>query len=317
MDDKRELVVVVGGSGYLGLHLLQSLATHDYRLAFTYFSHVPSPALCAALPNARAFPVDLRSGDGFRSISLEMGPPRAVINCAAVSIPRECELDPVGARAINVPHALLSWLSSISGRDTPPLLIHLSTDQVYEGTKHYYKEEDDAKPVNMYGKTKREAEETIMKFWPNYAILRSSIIYGPEPIVSVQKSLPIQWIEGVLSSGNGAEFFTDEFRCPVFVKDVVLVIEFLLRKHEKESVLQLLLNVGGPERLSRAEMAQVVAEVGGFDKSLVKYNLAASVNRGVASPADISMNVNVCASTLKIIFTPFRKGVEMTLKTKS
>ncbi|KAI5058070.1 hypothetical protein GOP47_0026240 [Adiantum capillus-veneris] len=313
MKDAGELVVVVGGSGYLGLHLLQSLASHDYRLAFTYFSHSPSPALCAALPNARAFPVDLRSGDGFHSISHQMGPPRAVINCAAISNPRECELDPETARAINVPHALLSWLSSLAGTDHP-LLIHLSTDQVYEGTNLFYKEEDEAKPVNTYGKSKLEAEQTIMKDWPNYAILRSSIIYGPKPIVQVKKSLPIQWIEGVLFDGKRLEFFNDEFRCPVFVKDVVMVVELLLRKQEKESTLQLLLNVGGPERLSRAEMAEVVAEVRGFDKSLITDISAASVNRGVTSPADISMNVNRCTSTLNISLTPFRKGVEMTLQ---
>lgn len=41
--------------------------------------------------------------------------------------------------------------------------------------------------------------------------------------------------------------------------------------------LQLLLNVGGPERLSRAEMAEAVAEVRGFDKALIKHIPAASV----------------------------------------
>lgn len=40
----------------------------------------------------------------------------------------------------------------------------------------------------------------------------------------------VQWIENVLSSGKGADFFHDEFRCPVFVKDVVKVVELLLQK---------------------------------------------------------------------------------------
>lgn len=305
---EQEVVVVVGGSGYLGLHLLQTLACYR-RLAFTYFSHPPPPAL---LLHARPFHVDLRSGQGFHSISALMGPPRVVVNCAAISIPRECESDPAMATTINVPHALLDWLSSLAATD-PPLLIHISTDQVYEGTKSFYKEEDETKPVNVYGRSKLEAEQVIMKSWPNYVILRSSIIYGPEPIVQVQKSLPLQWIENVLSSGKGAEFFHDEFRCPVFVKDVVKVVELLLRKQGEGVRLQLLLNIGGPQRLSRAEMAEVVADVRGFDNGLIKHIPAASVNRGVASPADISMNVNRCTSMLNITLTPFRKGVELTL----
>lgn len=34
----------------------------------------------------------------------------------------------------------------------------------------------------------------------------------------------MQWIDGVLSRGDKVEFFHDEFRCPVYVKDVVAII---------------------------------------------------------------------------------------------
>lgn len=49
-----------------------------------------------------------------------------VINCAALSVPRVCEVDPEAAMSVNVPTALVKWLSSF-GEGT--LLIHLSTDQ--------------------------------------------------------------------------------------------------------------------------------------------------------------------------------------------
>lgn len=63
---------------------------------------------------------------------------------------------------------------------------------VYEGTQRFYTEEDEANPVNVYGKTKLEAEQYIKTTWPNYVTLRSSIIYGPHPIVQVDRSLPVQ-----------------------------------------------------------------------------------------------------------------------------
>lgn len=53
--------------------------------------------------------------------------PDIVVNCAAISVPRACETDPVSALSINVPTALGTWLLSFEGRNT--LLIHLSTDQ--------------------------------------------------------------------------------------------------------------------------------------------------------------------------------------------
>ncbi|XP_058082938.1 uncharacterized protein LOC131230927 isoform X2 [Magnolia sinica] len=220
----RKRVLVVGGSGYLGQHLLQAFAAVDqkpYDLAFTYHSSPPQTLLNAISP-ALSFHVDLQTGHGFDSISNTFGQPHIVVNCVALSIPRVCEVDPTAAMAINVPSSLLKWLSSFGDCDT--LLIHLSTDQVYEGVKSFYKEEDEVVPVNMYGKSKLAAEQFVSSNWPNYAILRSSIIYGPQTISPVAKSLPIQWMDGVLSRGDKVDFFHDEFRCPVYVKDVVNVI---------------------------------------------------------------------------------------------
>jgi dTDP-4-dehydrorhamnose reductase len=34
----------------------------------------------------------------------------------------------------------------------------------------------------------------------------------------------MQWMDGVLSQGQQVEFFNDEFRCPVYVKDMVDVV---------------------------------------------------------------------------------------------
>lgn len=63
---------------------------------------------------------------------------------------------------------------------------------VYEGTKSFYKEDDEAVPVNVYGKSKVEAERYISANCRNFAILRSSIIYGPQTVSPVSKALPIQ-----------------------------------------------------------------------------------------------------------------------------
>ncbi|KAL0421058.1 UNVERIFIED_CONTAM: hypothetical protein Slati_3128700, partial [Sesamum latifolium] len=91
--------------------------------------------------------------------------PDVVINCAALSVPRVCEMDPEAAMPIKVPTYLV---------------IPLSTGQVYEGTKSLYKEEDETVAVNVYGKSKVEAEHYVSENCQNYALLRTSIIYGPQ-----------------------------------------------------------------------------------------------------------------------------------------
>ncbi|KAM3205810.1 putative protein isoform X3 [Capsicum annuum] len=113
--------------------------------------------------------------------------PDVVVNCAALSFPRACEVDPTAAMAINVPFVLVKWLSSFSNGGS--LLIHLSTDQ---GTKYFYKEDDETLPVNVYTSSKVAAEQFISANYSNFAILRSSIIYGPQTVSPVPKSLPVQ-----------------------------------------------------------------------------------------------------------------------------
>lgn len=63
---------------------------------------------------------------------------------------------------------------------------------VYEGVKSFYKEEDETVAVNVYGKSKVAAELLIKEKYQNFAILRSSIIIGPQTISPLPKNLPIQ-----------------------------------------------------------------------------------------------------------------------------
>ncbi|CAL5401066.1 unnamed protein product [Camellia sinensis] len=289
-------VLVVGGTGYLGQHLLQGLSEAQaraqttspfcYDLAFTHHSSPPPPPLLEAIPNVLAFHVDLRTGNGFEAISQAFG-------------------------------------------------------QVYEGVKSFYKEEDETVPVNVYGKSKMAAEQFISTNCLNFAILRSSIIIGPQTISPVPKSLPIQiellgfrtplnavyvgmeltglliqqlWMDGVLCKGDAVDFFHDEFRCPVYVKDLVTVILTLTNKWISEGKqMQLILNVGGPDRLSRVQMAEAVAHIRGYNTSLIKSVSASSVDRGVKSPTDISMDITKLMQTLDFSPIPFRDGVRLTL----
>ncbi|CAN4125718.1 unnamed protein product [Withania somnifera] len=286
MSSKK--VLIVGGTGYLGQHLLQQFTViqdtlpYALSLAFTYHTN---PLLN----------------------------PDVVVNCAALSVPRACEVDSTAAMAINVPSVLVKWFSNFSNGIT--LLIHLSTDQVYEGTKSFYKEDDETLPVNVYGRSKVAAEQFISANYSNFAILRSSIIYGAQTVSPVPKSLPVQWMDSVLAKGEAMDFFHDEFRCPVYVKDLVTIVWLLTNRWISEGEpMQLLLNVGGPDRVSRVQMAEAVAHIRGYDLSLIKSVSSSTVHRGVKSPADISMDITRLMQTLNMSPTAFMDGVKLTLE---
>lgn len=63
--------------------------------------------------------------------------------------------------------------------------------------------------------------------------------------------------------------------------------------------------MGGPERLSRVDIAVKVAEAWGYSPAAIISAPSSSVNRGVATPADISMSSQKLERDLGLSLTPF------------
>lgn len=257
-----------------------------------------------------------------------------VINCAAISQPAVCESSPDLAAAVNVPLKLLDEMQAYMERTgrRPPLLIHLSTDQVYDGSKARWTESDPCAPVNAYGCSKLAAERLIQQRWHHHAILRSSIIYGPQPPAApVSRGLFIQFVDSALAAQQPTKFFEDEWRSPVFVEDIVGVcrafVQRLCAVQAGDSVngeqpkanwsCLGVFNMGGPERLSRVDIAMAVAEVRGYDPGCIEAVPAASVARGVASPSDISMDSSLLEHSLGMTMTPINDALRLIFDTRN
>lgn len=85
--------------------------------------------------------------------------PDVIVNAAAYTDVDAAEKEPELARAINgtAPGVLAEEAKRLGS-----LLVHYSTDYVFDGTNEKpYTEEDVPKPINVYGRTKLEAEEAI------------------------------------------------------------------------------------------------------------------------------------------------------------
>jgi dTDP-4-dehydrorhamnose reductase len=297
-------LIILGGSGYLGQFLIQALSL-NYRILYTY----SSKELPDANENVHAFQVDLKTGTGLEEVFSHAGSSLlAIINCAAISSPASCEGENQAmARALNVPHQLLKHLEQLS-TSRKSLLIHLSTDQVYDGSKAMWKEDGPLAPVNAYGKSKVEAETEIRARWQNHVILRSSIIYGPKPpFMPVSSERFLQFIERSLQGSTPVTFFHDEWRSVVYVQDIVKVVSILVEKEGLEGGVTF--NMGGPERISRLEFAIAVADSRGISKDLIVSASCKEVLRPIKSPQDISMNVSKIEEMLKLKMTPLREAL--------
>ena len=282
-------VAIIGGSGYLGQFLVEDLGrAHD--VAYTYNSNGPDS------PSPSSYRVDLTTGEGLDALFAGFGEPGVVINCAAISQPMVCEERIELARAVNVPTRLVDCLRrSLDGR---PLLVHVSTDHVYEGTSAFVGEEPvgDLRPVNAYGALKKEAEAFVVGSYANHAIFRSSIIYGEAR--PVERNLFLQWMDGALRDASQTiDFFRDEFRSPIFVEDIVSIFEAVVEGvgsggRDFEPLREggaLVFNLGGPERLSRSDMARILCHHRGYD-STTSFG-EADRPKTIKAPLDASMSI--------------------------
>ena len=185
-------------------------------------------------PDASTERVEVRDAAAVRAL-LERVRPEVVIHTAY-------RQDGAGAYEINVDGSenVAGAAATVGAR-----LVHLSTDVVFDGRKGApYVEEDPVSPVTEYGRAKADAEQRVADAHPGALLVRTSLLYG-----GVRPS------RHELSVRDPAfTFFTDELRSPVQVGELAAA---LLELAELE--VSGLLHVAGPDTVSRAELAELIA----------------------------------------------------------
>ena len=119
---------------------------------------------------------DLASPDDIRRLVAESNP-SVIINPAAFTAVNEAETKIDAARAIN---GTAPGVLAEEARKVGAMFVHYSTDYVFNGEKQgAYVESDEPAPMNMYGASKLEGEQTVAAAGGRFLILRTSWVYGP------------------------------------------------------------------------------------------------------------------------------------------
>jgi dTDP-4-dehydrorhamnose reductase len=131
-------------------------------------------AECIALDRAR---LDLSDPAGIAARIRETRP-QLIVNAAAYTAVDRAESEETLARAVN---AVAPGVIAEEAARAGALLIHFSTDYVFDGEKSSpYAEDDPTHPLSVYGRTKLEGERNIAASGCAHVILRTSWVYGPQ-----------------------------------------------------------------------------------------------------------------------------------------
>ncbi len=154
-------VAVIGANGQLGHDVVRAFSNHGDEVA--PLSHAD---------------IELAEID---SVSSCLGAlrPDLIVNTAAMHHVENCEREPQKAFAVN---GWGVWNLAQVARELGSVLMHVSTDYVFDGAKASpYEETDLPSPLNVYGNTKLSGEYFARSTVEKSFVLRTSAIYGHSP----------------------------------------------------------------------------------------------------------------------------------------
>ena len=160
-------ILVTGANGQLGRELRNRSRVRGMRFIFSDVSEVPGlETLYLDITNQEATRIVCDSEDV-----------DVIINCAAYTDVEKAEDDVAFADLLN--HTAVDNLATVC-RDRGATLIHISTDYVFPGDGNVpYTEEDEPRPLGVYGATKLQGEEAVRKSGCKYLIIRTGWLYSP------------------------------------------------------------------------------------------------------------------------------------------
>ena len=247
-------VLILGSGGFLGSNVARSLAAEEtVELILQVRDRSTTPPADAA----RTVHADLTRPHELDKVLAEVQP-EIIVNCAALADVDACERDPALADALNhrLPARLATWTAK-SGA----LLVHVSTDAVFDGRDRPYREHDDPSPINEYGRSKLAGERAVAASDARALTARTNII-GWSPTGT--RSL-LEHFHGRLSRGERAPGFVDIHFRPLPVHWFWPACMRLLA-HGMSG----LAHVTGPELLSKYDFGRRVAMAFDLDPDLVE-----------------------------------------------
>jgi dTDP-4-dehydrorhamnose reductase len=269
-------ILLIGANSFVGKRIAEQLQG-KYELIGTYHGQ-KNPGL------KKQEKLDITDKDGVKKV-LAKTKPDAIIITAAISSTNEQEEKII---KVNV-QGTQNLVERVKEQKLSAKLIFFSTEQVFDGKKGMYTEEDRPFPINSYGRSKAGAEE-LVKSLADYIILRCSVLIGTKRTGDHNN-----FVTNFLDSDKRLTIFKDVYRTTLYVDDIPHIIQALLDKDYKG-----IINLSNNQLLSYAEMAAKIEKEFNIKK---EYDLVECNNPFI--PKKLGLKNELLRSTVNIDITDF------------
>ena len=242
-------VLVTGGLGYLGSHVVQRLlaggdevVVFDAEIYPRMVSYPEHPGLHVVRGDLRAQELLARTADGTD----------AVLHLAAIVGDEACNLDPEGAVGVN--YLTTRYLASQCAAAQWPM-IFTSTCSVYGAKGGEIRETDDVTPLSIYGMSKLAAEEAVRGSTPNSTVVRFGTLFGLSE--RMRFDLVINRLIGqAMQDGRISVFGGDQWRPFLHVQDAADALVKVLHNPKPG-----MYNLGGANFRIREVAAEIASQI--------------------------------------------------------
>jgi len=222
--------------------------------------------------------------------------PDVIINAAAYTAVDKAETDTALSYAINRDGA--KYLAQ-AAEHIDALLLHISTDYVFDGIKpEPYREDDETEPKSIYGLSKLAGEQAIQKYCSRYVILRTSWVFCEHGNNFVKTML------GLGAKSPELRVVGDQYGGPTYAGDIASTIITMMDKYNQESNTPSgIFHYSGTPYVSWYQFADEVFELA------VKYNILSKAPKvmeissaGYPTPAPRPKNSRLSCEKIKEYF---------------
>lgn len=267
--------LVVGASGQVGGGLMQALRARGHEATGTYSGH--------AVPDA--WPLDIRNTDAVEH-AVHFVKPDWIFCPAAISHVDYCEEHPDETSALNRDAPL--FLGRMAQRAGAAFVFY-SSDYVFDGLAGPFGEEDEPRPLNVYGRSKLEAERAILAAIPRALVLRTSVVYGPE---TQQKNFVYQLVRAC-REGRPFRPAVDQHASPTYGPDLASA-----SVEACEKGLTGLYHMAGADTLDRWAFSRLIVETFSLDGSHLTPAITAELTQKAARPLKGGLRVGKAQAAL-------------------
>ncbi len=222
--------------------------------------------------------------------------PAIIINCAAYNLVDKAEEEFEIALATNA--VGVRNLAAGSKKESS-LLIHYSSDYIFDGRKEdFYLEDDTPNPINNYGRSKLAGERELVEETDNFLLFRTSWVFG-EGIQNFLYKLA-EWAK----RDRRLKVVSDQISIPTYTEDIVKVTMLAI-----ENGLRGVYHLTNSGYASRYEVARYFIERLGMDNLILPVSSDHFQTKATRPYFSVLSNRKVSTS-LKINIPEWKDGID-------